>query len=114
MDTTETGRLCKDVENAAAQMRTAMDDRTGILEILDRFQLLEDSLNRFVDAVDRERGEVSQCRRVIRNVVNTLESPQARRRASVPGVRNLSDKINGLVIKLERTTQQARAAGTGS
>lgn len=106
-------RICKDVEHAAAQIRTLIGDRTGISEILDRFWLLQDLLDRLVDAVDQEGGEVSQCRTVIRNVVNTLQSPQARKRATVPGVRNACDKINGLLINLERMTQQARAAGAG-
>jgi hypothetical protein len=109
MDTTETGTRCKDVERASSQIRTLIGDRTDIFEILDRFWLLEDSLNRLVDVVDRERDEVSQYRTVIRTVVNTLQSPQARKRATVPGVRNACDKINGLLINLERMTQQARA-----
>jgi hypothetical protein len=76
MDTTQTARVCKDVEHAAAQIRNLIGDRTGILEMLDRFRLLADFLNRLVDVVDRERGDVSQCRSIIRNVVGTLQSPQ--------------------------------------
>jgi hypothetical protein len=116
VDTTETGKCCRDVERAAAQIRTLIGDRTDISEILDRFWLLEDSLNRLVDVVDMERRDITQCRSIIRNVVSALEAPQSQKRANVPAVRNACDKINGLLIQLERTTERARAraAGTGS
>jgi hypothetical protein len=110
MDTTETARLCKDVEYAAAQVRTLVRDRADISETLERFWLLQDSLNRLLYVVDQEQGGVGQCRKVIRTVVTTLESPLARS-ISIPGVRKTCDEINTLLMRLERTTQRARAAG---
>jgi hypothetical protein len=114
MDTTETSRLCNDVEHAAVQIRTLMGDRTGISETLDLFWFLQDRLNRLVDVVSLERGEVSQCRRVISNVVNALQSPQAQKHATIPGVKISCDKINGLLMRLEQATRLVRAAGAGS
>jgi hypothetical protein len=111
MDTTETGRRCRDVEHTAAQIRTLIGERTDISEILDRFWLLEDLLNRLIDVVDQERGDVVQCRSVIRNVVNAMDSPQVRKRTIIPGMRIVCDKINDLLAQLERSTQHARAAG---
>lgn len=108
MDTAETGRLCKDVEYAAIQIRTLISYQTDVGEILDRFWLLQDSLNRLLNAVDGDRGEPSQSRRVIRRVVVALES-QASRRAAIPAVKHACEKINGLLISLERSTQQASA-----
>ena len=113
MDTTEAGRLCNEVEHAAAQIRTLIGDRTGVSETLDRFWFLQDRLSRLVDVVNLERGEVGQCRRVIRNVVNALQSPQVQERATIPGVKISCDKINGLLIRLEKATLQVRAAGAG-
>ena len=109
MDTTETGRLCKDVEHAAAQIRTQIGDRTNITEVLDRLWLLQDFLNRLLEVVVRQGGEISQCRSLIRKVVvNALESPQVRKRAGIHGVKNACEQINGLLIRLEQATQQAR------
>jgi hypothetical protein len=108
MDTTETGRLCKDVEDAAAQIRTQIGNRTNITEVLDRLWLLQDFLNRLLEVVVRERGEISQCRSLISKVVNALGSPQVRKRAGIHGVKNACEQINGLLIRLEQATQQAR------
>ena len=109
MDTAETVRLCKDVEYAAIQIRTAIGYRTGVGEILDRFWLLQDSLNRLVDAVDDDRGEIGRSRKVIRCVVVALES-QARRCTTIPAVKLACDRINNLLVRLERTTQQVPVA----
>ena len=110
MDTTETGKLCKDIEHTAAQIRTQIGNRTSISEVLDRFWLLQDSLNRLLEVVVREHGEVSQCRSLIRKVVDALESPQARKRAGIHGVKNACEQINTLLTRLEQETQQARTA----
>jgi hypothetical protein len=77
------------------------------------FWFLQDRLSRLVDVVNLERGEVSQCRRVIRNVVNALQSAQVQKRATIPGVKISCDKINGLLNRLEQATQLVRAAGAG-
>lgn len=106
MDTAETVRLCKELEYAAAQVRTLIGDRTDITEVLDRFWRLQDSLYRLVNAVDGECSEISRCRKLIRYVVSTLESSQTTRWAKVPAVRDACDKINNLLIRLERTTQE--------
>jgi hypothetical protein len=97
-------------EHAAAQIRTLIGDRTGISEILDLLWFLQDSLSCLVN-VAREPGDVNQCRRVIRNVVNALQSPQVQKRATIPGVKISYDKINGLLMRLEQATQRVRAAG---
>jgi hypothetical protein len=110
MDTTETGRLCKAIEHAAAQIHTQIGNRTDIAEVLERLWFLQDSLNRLLEVVVRERGDVSQCRSLIRKVVYALESPQARKRAKIPGVRNSCEQINNLLIRLEQATQQDRTA----
>lgn len=109
MNTIAAGRLCQDVEDAAVQIRTLIGYRTEIGEILDRFWLLQDALNRLVDALDDDGGQASECRKLIRLVVAALES-QGGRRATIPAVKNACDKINALLIRLERTTQQVRAA----
>jgi hypothetical protein len=70
LDTTETGRLCKHVERDAAQIRTLIVDRNAISEIWIGSGFSKTQLNRLVDVVDRERGEVSRYRRLIRSVVN--------------------------------------------
>lgn len=107
MDTPETARLCKDVNYASTQIRTLLGDRAGISETLDRFWLLQDLLNRLIDVVGQERGEVSQCHSVIRNVVSALESPQAKRQANTFGVQAARDKINGLLLRLEQANAPA-------
>jgi len=109
---TETGRLCQNVEHATAQIRTSIGDRTGISEILDRFWLLQDSLSRLIQsAADHERGNMTQCRSVIRKVLSILESPQARKQSSISGVRLACEAINSSLIRLEQVMQQAQAAG---
>jgi hypothetical protein len=114
MEMTETGRLCHEVEDAADQVRTSIGERTEVLEIMDRFWLLQDYLSRLIDMVDREQGDVRQCRKVMRTVVSSLKSRQVLRNAAIPAVRSACDRINDLLIRLERNTQQADSAGAGS
>ena len=80
MDTRETAKLCKNVEFAAIQIRREIGYRSNVTQVLNRFWLLQDSLNRLIDAVDIERGEVGQSRMLIPRVVVALES-QTRRQA---------------------------------
>ena len=102
MNATEADRLCKGVTYASTQIRVSLGNRTSIAETLNWFWLLEDRLNRLIDVVDQNRGKVSQCRDVIRDVVSALESPQAKKRANNPRVQAARDKIDGLLMKLER------------
>jgi hypothetical protein len=78
------------------------------------FWLLQDSLNRLIDNVDRERSEVCQSRTVIRKVALALESRHVQKLSTIPGIKKACEKINSSLMRLERTTQQARAAGAGS
>jgi hypothetical protein len=77
MDTTETSRLCNDVEHAVSQIRTLIGDRTAVSEALDLFWFLQDRLSRLVDIVNLERGEVGRCGRV-RNVMNALQTSKCK------------------------------------
>ena len=103
MQTEQIGNLCQDVAQAAVEVRTLIGDRTPMGEVLNRFWLLHDTLNRVVQAVsDGSRDE--DCRKVIRTVISGLESHQARKKQSVPAVRDVCDKINSLLMNLERLT----------
>jgi hypothetical protein len=108
MDTTETGRLCKNVEYAAAQVRTSIGEHADISDILDRFWFLQDTLSRLLEAVDNEDGDVTQCRGLIRKVVEVLGSPQVRKLSSIPAVKLACETINSCLISLEQTTQPPR------
>ena len=107
MDTTETGRLCKTVEYAAAQVRSTIGDHADTSEILDRFWFLQDALSRLLEAVDNEDGDVTQCRGLIRKVVEVLGSPQVRKLSLIPAVKLACETINSCLISLEQTTQPA-------
>ena len=110
MNTTETGRLCKTVEYAAAQIRISIGGSTDISEILNCFWLLQDSLTRLIGVVDHERAEVTQCRSLIHKVVYVLESPKVQRLSSILAVKLACESINSSLLSLERSTQQTRAA----
>ena len=105
-------RICKNVEHATAQIRTSIGDTTDISEILNRFWFLQDSLMRLIDAVDRERGQVTQCRSIIHKVVYLLELPKVQKLSSISGVKLACESINSCLISLEQPTQQVRSAGT--
>jgi hypothetical protein len=109
MDTTETGRLCKTVEYAAAQIRISIGGSADISEILTCFWLLQDSLTRLIGVADHERGEVTQCRGLIHKVVYVLDSPKVQRLSSIPAVKLACESINTSLLSLERSTQQTRA-----
>lgn len=111
MDTIETGRLCKNVEFAASRIRTRIDYWTETMVVLDYFWSLQDSLSRLIGAVDNECGQVGQRRGLIRYVAGAIES-QRRRRATIPAVRDASDKINALLIRLERATGDGSTVST--
>ncbi len=113
MDTTETGRLCKKVEQAAAQVSTSFSERASTSELLHLFLCLQDSLSLLIEAVNREQGDVTQCRSLIRKVVNILESPQVRDLAGIHSLMRASGAVNESLIKLEQATQRSRAAGAG-
>ena len=108
MDTTETGRLCKTVEYAAAQVRASVRDHADTSEILDRFWFLQDALSQLLEAVDTEDGDVTQCRGLIRKAVEVIGSPQVRKISYIPAVKLACETINSSLISLEQTTQQAR------
>ena len=109
MDTTETGRLCKAVEHAAAQINESFTERTPTSEILNEFWRLQDLLSRLLEAVENEHGEVKQCRNLIRKVVPILESPRLRKISWLPAVKLACETINSYLISLEQATQQSKA-----
>ncbi len=111
MDTTETGRLCNDVEHAAVRIRSSIGESTDISEVLDHLWFLQDSLGRLIEVVYREQGNVAQCRSIIRKVVNTLEWPQVRKQCSIPGVKLACEAINSSLIELEQITHRSETAG---
>ena len=108
MDTTETGRLRKTVEYAAAQVRTSIGEHADTPEILDRFWFLQDALSQLLEAVDNANGDVSQCRGLIHRVVEVLASPQVRKISHIPAVKLACETINSCLISLEQTTQPPR------
>jgi hypothetical protein len=108
MDTTETGRLCKNVEYAAAQARTSIGEYADISDILNRFWFLQDALSQLLEAVDDTNGDITQCRGLIRRVVEVLASPQVRKISYIPAVKLACETINSCLISLEQTTQPPR------
>ena len=56
---------------------------------------------------------MTQCRSLIRKVVNILESPQVRDLAGIHSLMRASGAVNESLIKLEQAIQRSRAAGAG-
>jgi hypothetical protein len=101
MDATEIGRLSKTVEYAAAQVRTSIGEQADTSEILGRFWFLQDALSQLLEAVDDTNGDITQCRGLIRRVVEVLASPQVRKISYIPAVKLACE---------EQTTQRARTS----
>jgi hypothetical protein len=70
-------------------------------KFLNRFWFLQDSLFRLIEAVHNESGGVTQCRSIIRKVVNLLESQKVQKLSSIPGVKFSCEIINSYLISLE-------------
>ena len=104
MDALQTVSLCQEVERAAAQVRSSIGDRTEMAEVLDRFWELHDTLDRLVEVVSDGFGDPVRCRKVISTVLGAIESPAAKKRSYVPGVRDSLEKINDLLMALEHAT----------
>jgi hypothetical protein len=106
MDVSDIADLCKNVDQAAQQVRATFRARVETLEVLDRFWWLQDTLARLLEAMDDDSYSIAPaCFELIQRIVEVLETADNFHCSSIPAVKSACAAIKQSLIALEQSRE---------